>query len=158
MCVPATAGEPSRFTTPPTAVPTPDTGTRSRNDVVTGSLIAGGADPNALDNSGVTPLHRAVRNRCSAAASALIDNGADPRLANKSGSTPLHLAVRNTGKSGSGSEACKREQRLLVALLLGHGASPTDVDLNGTSVEAAATSDWIRQLLVAPAPGVREGG
>jgi hypothetical protein len=117
------------------------------------SLVAGGADPNALDKSGVAPLHRAVRNRCSAAASALIDNGADPRLANKSGSTPLHLAVRNTGKSGSGSEACQREQRLLIALLLGHGASPTDVDLNGISVEAAASSDWIRQLLGAPTRG-----
>jgi len=85
-----------------------------------------------------------------AAASALIDNGADPRLKNKSGSTPLHLAVQNTGKSNSGSEACKDEQGRVIALLLRHGASPTDVDANGKSVAAAASSDRIRQLLDTP--------
>jgi ankyrin repeat protein len=110
-------------------------------------LIAAGADPNALNQSGVAPLHRAVRNRCSAAASALIEGGADPRLTNRSGSTPLHLAVQNTGKSNSGSDACKDEQGRLISLLLRHGASPTDVDANGKPVAAAASSDWIRHLL-----------
>jgi hypothetical protein len=113
-------------------------------------LISVGADPNALDKSGVAALHRAVRNRCSVAAGALIDNGADPRLKNKSGSTPLHLAVQNTGKSNSGSEASKDEQGRVIALLLRHGASPTDVDANGKSVAVAASSDWIRHLLHAP--------
>jgi ankyrin repeat protein len=80
-------------------------------------LIAAGADPNAVDRSGVAPLHRAVRCRCSAAASALIAGGADPRLPNRSGSTPLHLAVMNSGKSNSGSDASKDEQRRLIALL-----------------------------------------
>jgi hypothetical protein len=37
--------------------------------------------------------------------------GADPRLMNKRGSTPLHLAVQSTGRSDSGSEAAKDEQR-----------------------------------------------
>jgi Ankyrin repeats (3 copies) len=110
-------------------------------------LIAAGADPNAFDKSGVAPLHRAVRTRCSAAVGALIENGADPRLMNKSGSTPLHLAVQNTGRSDSGSEAAKDEQGRIVAVLLGHGASPTDVDANGKTVAAAASSDWIRDLL-----------
>jgi ankyrin repeat protein len=113
-------------------------------------LIAAGADPNALDKGGVAPLHRAVRNRCSAAAGALIEGGADPRLKNKSGSTPLHLAVQNTGKSNSGSDASKAEQGRVIALLLRHGASPTDVDANGKSVAAAASSDWIRHLLDSP--------
>jgi len=110
-------------------------------------LIEAGADPNALDKSGVAPLHRAVRNRCSIAVSALIDNGADPLLMNKTGSTPLHLAVQTTGKSNSGSEAARDEQGRIIVLLLGHGASPTDADANGKTVAAAATSDWIRDLL-----------
>jgi hypothetical protein len=118
----------------------------AQSDVIA-YLIAAGADPNALDNSGVAPLHRAVRNRCSAAADALIDNGADPRLKNKTGSTPLHLAVQTTGKSNSGSEASKDEQGRVIAILLRHGASPTDVDGNGKSVAAAASSEWIRRLL-----------
>jgi ankyrin repeat protein len=110
-------------------------------------LVEAGADPNALDKSGVAPLHRAVRTRCSAAVSALIENGADPLLMNKSGSTPLHLAVQNTGKSGSGSGAAKDEQGRIIAALLERGASPTDADANGKTVAAAASSDWIRDLL-----------
>ncbi len=118
----------------------------AQRDVVT-YLIETGADPNTLDKSGVAPLHRAVRNRCSMAVSALIDSGADPLLMNKTGSTPLHLAVQNTGKSNSGSEGAKDEQGRIIVLLLGHGASPTDADANGKTVAAAATSDWIRDLL-----------
>jgi hypothetical protein len=110
-------------------------------------LIAAGADPNARDTSGVAPLHRAVRTRCSAAVSALLENGADPRLTNKTGSSPLHLAVQNTGRSDSGSETSIDEQGRVIALLLRHGASPTDVDAKGKTVAAAASSDWIRHLL-----------
>jgi hypothetical protein len=101
-----------------------------------------GAEPNRF-----TPLHRAVRNRCSAAADALIEGGADPRRKNKSGSTPLHLAVQDTGKSDSGSQASKDEQGRIIAVLLRHGANPTDVDAKGRSVAAASSSDWVRQLL-----------
>jgi Ankyrin repeats (3 copies)/Ankyrin repeat len=110
-------------------------------------LIAAGANPDAMDKSGVAPLHRAVRTRSSVAVSALIDRGADPLLMNRSGSTPLHLAVQNTGKSNSGSEAAKEEQHRIIVLLLGHGASRTDLDAKGQTVAAAASSGWIRELL-----------
>ena len=121
----------------------------AQRDVIT-SLIEAGADPNALDKSGVAPLHRAVRTRSAAAVSALVENGADPLLMNKSGSTPLHLAVQNTGRSDSGSEAAKDEQGRIIVLLLEHGASPTDEDAKGKTVAAAASSDWIRELLDTP--------
>jgi len=110
-------------------------------------LIDAGADPDALDKSGVAPLHRAVRDRCSGGVSTLIDKGADPLLMNKSGSTPLHLAVQNTGKSHSGSETAKESQHRIIVLLLDHGASLNDLDAKGKTVAAAASSDWIRQLL-----------
>ena len=120
-------------------------------------LIDAGADPNALDKSGVAPLHRAVRTRCSAAVSALIDNGADPLLMNKSGSTPLHLAVQNTGKSNSGSDAAKEEQRRIIALLLEHGAQPDRCrregqDRRGRRIERLDPST-ARQLLIGLAGG-----
>jgi hypothetical protein len=118
----------------------------AQRDVITYLSEAGG-DPNAFDKSGVAPLHRAVRTRCSAAVSALIENGADPRLMNKSGSTPLHLAVQNTGRSHSGSDAAKDEQARIIAVLLEHGANPIDADATGKTVAAAASSDWIRDLL-----------
>lgn len=118
----------------------------AQRDVIS-YLIDAGADPNAADKSGVAPLHRAVRTRSTGAVRALIDKGADPLLMNKSGSTPLHLAVQTTGRSDSGSDAAKEQQRQIIELLLEHGASPTDVDAKGKTVAAAASSDWIRELL-----------
>jgi ankyrin repeat protein len=110
-------------------------------------LVRAGADPNALDKSGVAPLHRAVRTRSLAAVRALLDNGADPTLANKSGSTPLHLAVQTTGKSGSGSDTAREQQAAIIALLLERGARPKDKDGRGRTVDQAATSEWIGELL-----------
>jgi ankyrin repeat protein len=86
------------------------------------ALLEAGADPNAVDKSGVTPLHRAIRNRCSLAARALIEGGADVRRPNGSGSTPIELAHWTTGRGGSGSSIAKAEQKVIVRLLLDHGA------------------------------------
>jgi hypothetical protein len=86
-------------------------------------LIRAGADPNAIDKSGVAPLHRAVRNRCAAAVRTLIEGGADPRAPNRNGSTPILLATLNTGKSGSGSQGAKEQQREILRILKEHGAT-----------------------------------
>jgi Ankyrin repeats (many copies) len=80
-------------------------------------LIEAGADPNAAAAGGVTPLHRAVRNRCSAAVEALLRAGADPRLENDRGSTAMDLAHWTTGRGGTGSEAAQAEQRIIIELL-----------------------------------------
>jgi hypothetical protein len=130
--------------------PRADLSDRAAQRRVIAYLIGAGADPQATDNSGVAPLHRAVRTRSSDAVSALVEHGADPLLMNRSGSTPLHLAVQNTGKGNSGSDAAKEEQRRIIGLLRGRGASPTDVDAKGKTVAAAASSDWIRRLLHSP--------
>jgi ankyrin repeat protein len=110
-------------------------------------LASVGADPNALDGSGVAPLHRAVRTRSLPAVRALVDAGADPRQPNKAGSTPLHLAVQPTGRGGSGSERARQQQVGIISLLLERGARPTDRDGKGKQVYEAATSDWIRRVL-----------
>src|SRR5207249_8592817 len=111
-------------------------------------LVSIGADPNAVDSGGVTPLHRAVRTRSLPAVRALLDGGANPRKPNKTGSTPLHLAVQTTGRGGSGSPHARQQQAGIVRLLLERGASPTDKDGRDKQVRQAATSEWIRALLV----------
>jgi hypothetical protein len=80
-------------------------------------LIEAGADPNAAAAGGVTPLHRAIRNRSSAAVEALLRAGADPRLPNDRGSTACDLAHWTTGRSGTGSAAARAEQRIIIELL-----------------------------------------
>jgi ankyrin repeat protein len=110
-------------------------------------LVSAGADPNALDGSGVAPLHRAVRTRSLAAVRALLDSGANARQPNKSGSTPLHLAVQTTGRGGSGSPQAREQQAGIVKLLLDRGARVTDRDRRGRQVLQAATSAWSRALV-----------
>lgn len=84
-------------------------------------IIQAGADPNVIDKSGVTALHRAVRTRCAAAVRTLLECGADPTRKNKSGSTPMLLAIQNTGRGGSGSPEAKSQQQEIMRLLESHG-------------------------------------
>jgi ankyrin repeat protein len=89
--------------------------TRQRDVIL--YLIEAGADPNAAATGGVTPLHRAVRNRCSAAVEALLRAGADPGRRNDNGSTAADLARMTTGRGGTGSAEAKAEQRIILELL-----------------------------------------
>ncbi len=65
-------------------------------------LLKAGANIDAQDKNGGTPLHRAVRNRCAAAVKCLLKAGAEPTIRNKPGSTAFHLAVQNTGRVDRG--------------------------------------------------------
>ena len=107
----------SRCTTQPTAGPARRTGTPTHRRRRSAFLVEVGADPNAVDKSGVAPLHRAVRGRCAAAVRALLDGGADPMLHNGNASTPIKLATHNTGKAAVVRAEAKAQQAEIIRLL-----------------------------------------
>ena len=81
------------------------------------ALLALGADANAVDKNGTTPLLRAVRNRCALAVEVLLAGGADPHARNKRGSTAMQLTGRTTGRGGSGTPEAREQLRQIVELL-----------------------------------------
>jgi Ankyrin repeats (3 copies)/Ankyrin repeat len=111
------------------------------------TLIAAGADVEAADKNGATPLHRAVRTRSAAAVECLLDAGADPTTRNKPGSTPFHLAVQDTGHGGTGNAVARAGQEAIIRIFLSRGVRPTLKDGRGKTVRQWAKSDWVRTLL-----------
>ncbi|KAI9737989.1 MAG: hypothetical protein M1834_009359 [Cirrosporium novae-zelandiae] len=114
-------------------------------------LLTHGANPNALIESGWSPLHEAANSGCAELVKLLLeDKTVDASKANTFGSTPLHLAV--DGKSTS-TDAARME---IVSLLLGHkidinaknsnGSTPLYVLVNGKASDE--TKIKIAEILV----------
>ncbi|HYD19257.1 MAG TPA: ankyrin repeat domain-containing protein, partial [Patescibacteria group bacterium] len=115
-------------------------------DKVAGWLIDAGADVNARDQNGLTPLVAAAINRKPATVQMLLRNQADPNIATKDGTTALMKAA------GSGCAIC-------VRALLEKGAKADALDDNRRGAlhetiwlqDDKAAHEIIRRLLVAGA-------
>lgn len=83
-------------------------------------LIEAGADPEELDECGLTPLYWAAYHNHPEAICALVEAGAEPRIRDKNGRTPLHWVSFH---SGSRREAYK--------VLVGAGANVNAKDKFG---------------------------
>lgn len=85
-------------------------------------LLANGADIEARDGSGMTPLHHAVSARNTAAVEKLLAGKADVRAADNAQNTVLHFACRG-----------KDPQAEIITLLLKNGADVNAKDRGGTT-------------------------
>merc|ERR1719487_2750293 len=68
------------------------------NQHATAYLISRGADIEALDTYGMTPLHRMASNNLAVGAAALLQAGADPNHAGQTGATPLVIAQQSQAR------------------------------------------------------------
>lgn len=89
------------------------------------NLLADGADPNALTDSGYAPLHNAIFRSKPEGARLLLAHGAKPNIQTiHEGLYPAHFAI------GRGAA----DDNLFLRLLLDAGALPHAVDRNGMSL------------------------
>ena len=87
-------------------------------DAITKLLLDKGANVNATDREGRSPLHEAARKDRPKAAELLIDRNADPDIKDKQGRTPLHDAVLSS-------------KTRITEILIEKGANPDIKDKQG---------------------------
>lgn len=90
-------------------------------------LIALGADVNAVDKNGWTPLHAAAQEKAVAAARLLLRAGAKVDVPDKQGNTALFRAVSSSKGDGA-----------MIQLLRAHGADPYIANNYGNSPISSA--------------------
>ena len=103
--------------------------------VAVGKLIVAGADPDAQNNGGETPLHVAASGACPSAVCALLQHGASIGIFDGNGRSPLHRLVRCSPEEDPELRA--------FAALVDAGADPNAPDNQGqTPLHRAVCADW----------------
>lgn len=111
------------------------------------ALFAAGAEVDARDRFGWTPLHRATHNLNRTVVPTLAAFGADLEARNAEGSTPLHLAAEQFRLRGD---------PVTVEALLSAGADPSTRDAAGaTPADCAEDRRVLRMLTAASRMGSR---
>ena len=100
-------------------------------------LLEKGADVNAPDKDGKTPLHLAIECKDTALIKLLLEKGADVNVPYKDGKTPLHIAMSSKNLS-------------FALVLLAYGANLYVEDSQGlTPLDEAKSAPNVRAILIA---------
>ena len=112
------------------------------NPAIVQLLLQAGADPQAVDNEGLTPLHRGAVNSNPVVTAHLLAAGADPNALDNEGYTPLHHSAAG-GASGR-----------VIARLLAAGADPLAESNDGrTPLHSALRYAVVRDVISALVQG-----
>ena len=118
-------------------------GIASMDAAVTAVLLAAGAEVNARNSRGTTPLHNAVESRNPATVSALLEAGAEVNAADSDGDTPL---MRASGLSYSAREAAELAQFFLTSV---YPIAPTQYGESPIDAAAGSAEPEVIRLLAA---------
>lgn len=124
-----------------------------------------GAEPDAANSQGVTPLHRACRFKFTEVVEKLIDAGADVNARDKEGNTPLHEAsapdtsfINWVAGFEPDPDDLRKNEANLARLLLAHGANPRASNEDGETplhMAAKASNELTIRLLLEAGADVR---
>ncbi|MFZ4576478.1 MAG: ankyrin repeat domain-containing protein, partial [Phycisphaerales bacterium] len=110
-------------------------------------LLLRGANPNAPNKFGYTPIHGAAYLGNQRLFDLLVNNGADPRHADIEGMTPLHKAVRSKNEQGSA---------LIIQALCTTLAANPDRGVNINAADIAGNTPLHAAVMLANAAKVRQ--
>ena len=102
-------------------------------------FVTAGADVNARDTAGKTPLHRASASNLTEVISALLDEGADPTARDSHGSTPLHAAVASWWRASDNSVRLLAAAGADVNARNSEGETPLDIARNRNATATVQT-------------------
>ena len=133
-----------------------DEGIPGNDADVVEALLAGGANPNVVNNAGVTPLlvvltiDSVSRLAVEAAVNSFLSAGADPNATRRDGLPPLHIVLNYPESRSTPARRMTQEGIALVEALLGAGADPDVKNPQGdTLLHVAVRQEWGEDMVEA---------
>lgn len=132
-----------------------DEGIPGNDANVVDALLAGGANPNVVNNAGMTPLLVVLtidegRLAVEAAVKSLLSAGADPNFTRPDGLSPLHIVLNYPESRSILARRIVQEGIALVEALLGAGADPDTKNPKGdTPLHVAVRQEWGEDMVEA---------